>query len=551
MWPPWSRRCVPQVNRVPRLYFLIGEEEHRVSFNTGPSVRDILEEAGYRVRTACRGHGACGLCEIRLLAGEPPEPTLSERLHIAPERLARGVRLACQVRPLGDLSLEVLQPAPPTPWQSLPCEGFPASSWPRNGTPRVAFPEVKGPLGVAVDLGTTNIRLSLLELQDGRCLALRRGPNPQVSYGADVLTRLVAAQESPESARNLGELAAAAIGEGLSDLSRREGIDLHRVVSLAVVGNTPMLTLLAEKNHHQLLQPQYWESQIDCQPESPARWVEAWALHPRAEVRLIQPLAGFVGSDLLAGLVATRFLAGPAPALCIDFGTNSEIALWDGQELWVTSAAGGPAFELWGLSYGLPAEPGAVYRVGRGPDGALHYQVIGGEEPRGFCGSGLVDLISRLLETGRLSRTGKFSAGSGEAWRADLPGTASLGLSLEDVDNLQRAKAAIGTGVTVLARLSGVKLAQLQRVCVAGEFGRFLDVAGAQAIGLLPALPADRVELTSDAALRGCGDLLLSAAAEEDLSRMRAAARLVNLALTPDFEELFLANLYLEPLKEE
>jgi uncharacterized 2Fe-2S/4Fe-4S cluster protein (DUF4445 family) len=280
-------------------------------------------------------------------------------------------------------------------------------------------------------------------------------------------------------------------------------------------------------------------------------WSEAWGLHPRAAIRLIQPLAGFVGSDLLAGLVATRLLAGPAPALFIDFGTNSEIALWDGADLWVTSAAGGPAFELWGLSHGMPAEPGAVHRVNRGPDGSLRYQVIGGEEPRGFCGSGVVDLITRLLESGRLSRTGRFQADQGQGRLEITAGIASLGLSLEDVDNLQRAKAAIGTGIRVLARQSGVRLARLNRVAVAGEFGRFLDVASAQAIGLLPAVPADRVELISDAALRGCGDLILAVAAEDQLSRIRTTARLVNLALIPDFEELFLANLYLEPLKED
>ena len=494
---------------MPQLTVLIGQEEHRLAFQPGPSLRDILEEAGYQVRTACRGHGACGLCEVRLLAGQTAEPNLSERLHIAPERLAQGVRLACQVRPQGDLELEILHPTPPTKWQSVSCEGFPPSGWPPTGPTPGMVQEIKGPRGIAVDLGTTNIRLALLKLEDGQCLAQRRGRNPQASFGADVLTRLVAAQESLESAQALSELAAAAIGEGLSDLARREGIDLHRVTSLAVVGNTPMLALLAGKNHHLLLQPQNWQSPIDCQSFAAARWAEAWGLHPRAEVKLIQPLAGFVGSDLLAGLVATRLLTGPAPALFIDFGTNSEIALWDGVNLWVTSAAGGPAFELWGLSHGMLAEPGAVSRVVRGPGVSLRYQVIGGEEPRGFCGSGLVDLIARLLELGRLSRTGRFSAGPGEARWAVAPGTVSLDLSPEDVDNLQRAKGAIGTGMQVLARHSGVKLAQLQRVCVAGEFGRFLDVASAQAIGLLPAVPEDRVELICEAALRGCGDLLL------------------------------------------
>ena len=534
-----------------QLTVFIGQEERRLSFQPGLSLRDILEEAGYQVRTACRGHGACGLCEVRLLAGRAAEPNLSERLHIAPERLAQGVRLACQLRPQGDLKLEILHPAAPTKWQSVSCEGFPPSGWPPAEPPPGMVQEVKGPLGVAVDLGTTNIRLALLKLEDGQCLAQRRGRNPQASFGADVLTRLVAAEESPESARALSELAAAAIGEGLSDLARREGINLRRVASLAVVGNTPMLALLAGRNHHLLLQPQNWQSPIDCQSFAAARWAEAWGLHPRADVRLIQPLAGFVGSDLLAGLVATRLLTGPSPALFIDFGTNSEIALWDGVNLWVTSAAGGPAFELWGLSHGMPAEPGAVSRVVRGPDDTLRYQVIGEVEPRGFCGSGLVDLITRLLEIGKLSRTGRFPAGPDESRWAVAPGTVPLGLTPEDVDNLQRAKGAIGTGVMVLARHSGVKLAQLQRVCVAGEFGRFLDVASAQAIGLLPAVPADRVELICEAALRGCGDLLLSAAAADHLSGMRTSAKLVNLALTPDFEELFLTNLYLEPLKED
>lgn len=536
---------------MPQLTVLIGQKESRLSFNPGPSLREILEEAGYQVRTACRGHGACGLCEIRLMAGETAEPNLSERLHIPPEHLAQGVRLACQVRPQGDLKLEILHPAPPTKWQGISCEGFPLSGWPPTGPPPEMVQEVKGPLGVAVDLGTTNMRLALLKLEDGQCLAQRRGRNPQASFGADVLTRLVAAAESPESAQALSELAASAIGEGLSDLARREGIDLHRVTSLAVVGNTPMLALLAGNNHHLLLQPQNWQSPIDCQSFAAARWAEAWGLHPGADVRLIQPLAGFVGSDLLAGLVATRFVTGPAPALFIDFGTNSEIALWDGVDLWVTSAAGGPAFELWGLSNGMPAEPGAVYRVLRGPDDGLCYQVLGGEEPRGFCGSGLVDLITRLLEIGQLSRTGRFPGGPGGGGLASVPETVPLGLSLGDVDNLQRAKGAIGTGVQVLARHAGIKLAQLQRVCVAGEFGRFLDMASAQAIGLLPVVPVDRVELICEAALRGCGDLLLSAAAADHLSGMRASARLVNLAHAPDFEELFLANLYLEPLKED
>ena len=394
------------------------------------------------------------------------------------------------------------------------------------------------------------IRLGLFDLADGQCLARRRGPNPQIRFGADVLTRLVAARESPDAARELSALVVAAIGEGLRDLASREGIDLHRLVRLAVVANTAMLSLLAGKNHHLLLQPQFWQSPIDCQPDDPSPWITAWEIHPRAEVRLVPPLAGFVGSDLLAGLVATRLVLGPAPALFIDLGTNSEIALWNGGSLWVTSAAGGPAFELSSLTCGVPAGPGAIYRVTRGQDAAFRYQVLGEEKPRGFCGSGLVDLIARLRETGQLSTTGRFLSGTpGGNFGASLNG-ASLVLTMSDVDALQRAKAAIGVGVQVLARQAEMKLADLRRVCVAGEFGAFLDVASAQALGLLPLAPATGVELCGDAAMLGCADLILSAEAEAHLADLRASARLINLAQAPDFEELFLANLYLQPLED-
>jgi uncharacterized 2Fe-2S/4Fe-4S cluster protein (DUF4445 family) len=534
---------------VPQLTVIIGQEKRCVAFETELSLRDILEAAGYQVRTACRGHGACGLCEIRLITGWLPEPTLSEHLHITPERLTQGVRLACQVRPQEDIQIEILSPAPPTKWQSLPCEGFPPSAWPPDSPSPVTLQDVRGPLGVAVDLGTTNIRLALLSLKDGHCLALRRGVNPQVSWGADVLTRVTAAQESLGAARSLRDLAVSAIGEGLSDLAGREGIDLRRVVSLAVVGNTPMLALLAGKNHHLLLQPHCWQSPIDCQPDTAVGWGEGWGIHPQAAVQLIQPLAGFVGSDLLAGLVATRLLAGAAPALYIDLGTNSEIALWDGRQLWITSAAGGPAFEVWGLSHGMPAEPGAVYRVDLDCSSNPVYKVIGESEAKGFCGSGLVDLIARLLEAGRLSKTGRFAPDAGPEI-IFTPGPAPLRLSLEDIDALQRAKAAIGAGIRVLAREAGIKLGCLQRVCVAGEFGRFLKVASAQTIGLLPQVPENRVEISSDAALIGCGGFLLSTSAREHLVTLRESARAVNLGLAPDFEELFLENLYLQPQEE-
>jgi uncharacterized 2Fe-2S/4Fe-4S cluster protein (DUF4445 family) len=260
---------------------------------------------------------------------------------------------------------------------------------------------------------------------------------------------------------------------------------------------------------------------------------------------LVPPLAGFVGSDLLAGVVGTGLAERPG-SLLVDLGTNAEIALWDGAVLWVTSAAGGPAFEGSRARCGMPAEPGAIFRVDRPGGGALRCRVIGGGTAIGLCGSGLVDLISCLRAAGDLSETGRFTTpdpSSGFGIRADPP----LRLSAADVDAFQRAKAAIAGGVRVLLDHAGIRARDLARVCVAGEFGLHLDVANAAAVGLLPAVPADRVELCGNTALAGCERLLTAPATADAMARLRDRATVVNLARCPEFEDRFLEGLYLRP----
>jgi uncharacterized 2Fe-2S/4Fe-4S cluster protein (DUF4445 family) len=246
--------------------------------------------------------------------------------------------------------------------------------------------------------------------------------------------------------------------------------------------------------------------------------------------------------------VSTRFTEGAAPALFIDFGTNSEIALWSGEALWVTSSAGGPAFESSGISCGVPAEAGAVFRVKLDAAGGAACQIIGDDRAKGLCGSGLVDLIACLLDSGRLTRIGKFAGG--EAGYTFSAGGTELTLTKGDVDLIQRAKAAIGVGIRVLCDHAGVGLKDLQRVCVGGAFGRYLDVGSAQAIGLLPPVAPERVELAGNTALAGCCDVMLSSLAAEQLDQIRSRARIINLAHYPDFDQAFLENLYLQPSRE-
>lgn len=536
------------------------ERQRRIPFEAGQSLRDILDTTDLRVRSGCGGTGACGLCRVRIDVGQGGLPTANERVYLDTDELDRGVRLACQVMPTQDLQIAILAPAPKSLWRSLPDDAgqrmgrICASTW--KHMPR----EVSAPCGVAVDLGTTHISLSLYELSGGKWLAGRYGLNPQVRYGSDVMTRLVAASGSEERARAMSRQVVEAIGEALFDIAAREGIDIERVVRLIVVGNTAMLALLSGHNYDQLLQPSQWMRPVDCLPNRPDLWAVPLGIHPRAWIEIIEPLAGFVGSDLLAGLMRTHLTESGPGGLFIDFGTNSEMALWDGRVLRVTSAAGGPAFEGSGISCGAPADPGAIYRVNLRHvstrcvslrNEGLDFAVISDSEPRGLCGSGLVDLIAGLVRSGRLTNKGQFGPDVPQEGFVIQRGEQAMVLTKSDVDVFQRAKAAIGTGVQVLLTQAEMGYKDVRRIYVGGLFGRFLDVVNAQQIGLLPVIPPERVNLCGNAALAGCSEALLSSVAIQRLKELRDQARIINLSRWPDFDDLFLTNLYLQPMRGE
>jgi uncharacterized 2Fe-2S/4Fe-4S cluster protein (DUF4445 family) len=231
----------------------------------------------------------------------------------------------------------------------------------------------------------------------------------------------------------------------------------------------------------------------------------------------------------------------------VDFGTNTEIALWDGTALWVTSAAGGPAFEACGLRCGVPAEAGAICRVR--PGTPLSFDVIGGAPANGVCATGLVDWIACLVENGNLTRRGNFSLGGSSG--GPVLGQADRGIMLQkhDVDLFQRAKAAIGAGIQVLLGHAGVKGADLRRIVTTGLFGRGLDIANAQRLGLLPTVPSDRVETHDNLALAGCGRILAAAEGSRAVEPLRARANLINLARCPEFSDLFMQSLVLGPME--
>jgi len=526
---------------MPRLTLIAPDGTHRLTIAAGDSLREALDATELRVRAACGGNGSCGACLVRWIEGEVSRPTAAEYLKLGPEERAAGWRLACQLRLTGDATLALDHPAPPSQWRSI------AELPPPIGR----LPELEQHIyGLAVDLGTTHIRLSLLDRKSGRRIASRRGPNPQQVHGADVLNRLDAALGSERKAAELAKLARTAIVQALRDVLARDCGEvtpmMAEIGAALVVGNTAMLALLAQQGVAELLAPEHWQSAIDCRPRA-TDWQAQWYL-PHARIDLAPPLAGFVGSDLLADLLACDLCQPDRPALLVDLGTNSELALWDGARLRVGSVPGGPAFEGAGLRRGMPAEPGALCAVTAEGDGFRCQRIGDTDAVRGICGSGLIDATAVLLAQGRLKPSGRFATPPGATGLALIPGEERSSLFAGDIDALQRAKAATAAAMRLLLRTAGLAWADLSRLVVCGAFGHHLNLQHARAIGLLPPLADERIELIAEAALLGCERALLAPGGKEWLGAAAQQAVSLNLAQSADYENLYIEELRLRPM---
>jgi uncharacterized 2Fe-2S/4Fe-4S cluster protein (DUF4445 family) len=525
------------------LYVLMGDREKTIHFEPGLTVREILMGNNIWIKAPCGGSGICGRCYIHI-EGTVSDPSNIELTSISPSEFRNGTRLACQVRPLEDCRV-FIDKLTDAKWQSLSEEYY---SNLFHNIPLLPYDGYQ--YGVAVDLGTTGIRLSLWNMKKRLPLAGRYSLNPQASFGEDVLTRLMVASESEKHANKISHIVISSIGDVLKDISCREGYAPGEVGHVVIAGNTAMLALLSEKNYNLLLEPEYWMSEIDCQPEDTDPWKTSWGINENAVVTVVPPIAGFVGSDLMAAVLATHLTDGTAGSMLIDFGTNSEIALWDGNKLLVTSAAGGPAFEGCGINCGMPAEDGAVFRVELEEPGHLfRCDVIGGTRARGICGSALVDIIASMSRVGILNPVGKFTHLDSDDCLSILKGQNDLVIKKRDVDVFQRAKAAVAAGITCLLKKAGMSHHDLQCLYVCGAFGQFLNIRNAQSIGLLPEIPSVQVELCGNAALAGCEILLFLHDLPGILEPLKSKSIVINLAQEPLFEEMFIQNLYLQPMQ--
>ncbi|MBI4876533.1 MAG: DUF4445 domain-containing protein, partial [Acidobacteria bacterium] len=380
--------------------------------------------------------------------------------------------------------------------------------WPLELDP-IVNSDAESDLGVALDIGTTTLRLLLIRLSDGVIVGEAGAYNPQIARGADVISRIVAAEKG-----FLGELSAS-VRDTVAAMIAEAGTGSNRIRGYVVAGNVAMIHLLLGVDPSGI-------RRVPSEPRSLAfPPVDAAELGwPGAPLYSVPAAGGGVGGDIVAGAVRagfSRFSGGLA--LYVDLGTNGEIVLGGADFALACACSAGPAFEGGGIRCGMRADRGAVdgARVD-GERGALEVSVIGGGRVRGVCGSGLIALADELFRARWIDRSGRITDRLPAGLRAKGKWGTAIALSADgkvalwerDLTSLIRAKAAVFAGIRSLVQSLGPEAGPLTRATVSGNFGRFLNLPAALGIGLLPSIPLSRYCYVGNGSLEGAALALLS-----------------------------------------
>jgi len=573
---------------------------------------------GLPIDSTCGGRGTCGKCKVQVLEGGA-EITTADRKQLRPIELEAGWRLSCQAKVYQDTTVTVpellrvpkaatmgvnrlvlLDPnvrkvfvelsEPSLEDQrsdlerlrdALTAEGFDMKADLRvlrrlpvvlrdagftvtavlGGDALIAVEPGdtrEESYGVAVDLGTTTVVGTLMNLKTGMAEAVRSTLNGQAPFGADVISRISHGMQGDEAKVELRDAVRRTINTILSELYESAGVSRDRVYEMVIVGNATMLHLMLG---------------IDATPISMMPFTPAFTdplylpaldvgidIHPAGYVQTLPVIGAYVGADIVAGIMATGLAREDKMRVFVDVGTNGEIVLGSVKRVLCTAAPAGPAFEGSQIRCGMRATEGAIEGVTLTDH--VELQVIGGDiVPRGICGSGLVDTVAQLRLAGLLDVGGKMRSREEvpehplsdrlitvEGVRAFLLGE-NVYLTQRDVRELQFGKGSIATGIKVLMDVMGVSATDLDEVLLGGSFGSYLNPESAKIIGLVPAVDVDRILSVGNTAGEGAKMALLSFRERQVAFELPDKVEYVELSGRSDFNDSFVSVLQFPELE--
>jgi uncharacterized 2Fe-2S/4Fe-4S cluster protein (DUF4445 family) len=422
--------------------------------------------------------------------------------------------------------------------------------------------------GAAVDIGTSKIVSYLVNLNTGEVAAAGMMENPQIQYGEDILNRILYATQSPENQQKIMKV----VADGINTVMQSACIEaqetkIGNIHEVTVVGNTAMTHLFLG------IEPRF----LSLAPYVPAmkRSIDVEAkriglkIHPEGNVHMLPCVAGYVGADAVADVIATGMHEKDEISLLVDVGTNGEVFLGNREELLSCSCAAGPAFEGTQIRYGMKAVTGAIEKVRIKPKTLeVEYETIGGEKPIGLCGSALVDIVAELLKAGVISTRGRFNHETTKSSRLiekeeegklstsfiiARKGEAAINnditVSNKDVSEIQLAKAALHTGCEILMQKKGIHEKDIDHAYISGAFGNYLNPENAKTIGLIPDIQTEKITFAGNTALAGAKMALISRSIRELADKLSRQIKYVELMAEENFKREFVASILL-PYKD-
>jgi uncharacterized 2Fe-2S/4Fe-4S cluster protein (DUF4445 family) len=520
---------IPSYNRKLSVYFR-------------SSIAEALRTAGITLETPCGGHGLCGGCLIKIIHGEA-EILDSDRELIPEELLNEGYRLACRKRILNnDITIDV-----PITKRKINLQAIPV--------------RIKGKYGFAVDLGTTTIAVSLVNIDEGIEIGSLSVLNPQTAYGTDVITRATVIMEDPDALNILKKIVIETITFAFKKLLQECRVGEEDIVRISISGNSIMEHIFLGYSPVPLtVSPFHLSESI---PGVMSAQKAGFFNFKNASVNVFPMIGANAGGDTVAGIFYLDMIDMTEPAILIDIGTNVEMVLAHDGELYATSSPAGPAFEGGEITFGMRAEEGAIESV-EIQDFVLRFRVKGGGKPRGICGSGLISLVSELLKFGVIDRTGRIKnrdeipdnlalrvqqGGRGNIFTLHRDTKVSLYITQNDVRQLQLAKSAIRAGVEILLKKAGMNSGDIRNVYMAGAFGVAIDEDAIFRIGMLPYGFRNKLIQAGDTSLGGAKRIILDENAESKLKEILDRTKYIELSKEKDFEMEFIK--YMDFMEEK
>lgn len=594
-------------------YLTVRSKDERYEFKEGETLLNILQDNNILMESPCGGKGTCGKCKIKIVEGLINDLTEEEVKHLSKEELEQGIRLSCLVIPNGDLTVELLNTkdvkhkilaegympkfdinpviykrvhkiTKPTlennlSYEELLEEAIETPVYQNDTMLLRCLPEIfeseevtaiyanekligvesgdtsRKLYGIAVDIGTTTVVASLVDLNGGKEISSESEINPQKEYGLDVLSRIDFTKTKDNGLELLQKAIIECLNKLTSELCSKNDININNIYEMTIAANATMMHLLLGVNTNSIGKSPY--AVVFSRQQNLLASSIGIKLSPFARVYCLPGVSSYIGADIVAGAVVSELDKTDKNVLFIDIGTNGEIVLSKGGELSSCSCAAGPALEGMNISCGMRAAEGAIEGVEINEDG-IRLKVIGDKEPVGICGSGILEAISEIARVKLVGKTGRLKKKSDIEENEQLQylsqylieedrkrkicitsASKEISITQGDIRQVQLAKGAILSGFYALLELMEIDMMDLDQVIIAGQFGKHLSVDSLVGSGIIPADLRDRIRYIGNSSKTGALMCLLSKEVREDMEKVAKKIHYFELSTKEGYDKLF------------